>query len=626
MFYKLAKTWQSPFHSFSLFPPASDKEAWSALNKDWKAGTQKAGNSHLHYAYPPILASDFLDFTKTGNRVRYEDKYFARRRALDALVLAQCLEEQENYLNDIVNGIFCICEESGWQLPAHNSYIRDTPQLPLPDSGAPVLDLFACETGSILAATLYLLGDKLDAFSPFIRKRITCELTHRIFTPYLERHFWWMGNGDEPMNNWTIWCTQNILIAVFLTSTDEDLKRKVFRKACKSVDYFLADYGEDGCCDEGALYYRHAGLCLFNTMEILNHVTGGHFASLYQAPKIKNIASYIMNVHIRDKYYLNFADCSPVAGRCSAREFLFGSRTENENLMTFAANDFIAGMPQTLLLPEENNLYYRVQNAFSVNEILSYAACHKTPVSYPNMYYPSTGLFIARDDVYFLAAKAGDNGDSHNHNDTGSFIVYKDGLPVLIDVGVESYTQKTFSPQRYEIWTMQSAYHNLPTVSGYMQKDGESYKAQGTDIFFSDDLCEIQMDIAPAYPKDAGLRDYVRKVSLSKGAGISISDTFSFQETSLSHKKNEVILSLMTYEKPVLNGSAFSDSDNLSKEGSDELLFQIGQIAALYISGAKYLKTECIPITDPRLKTAWEHEIYRILIKAADKRIQIRIR
>ncbi|MFR2781088.1 MAG: heparinase II/III family protein [Clostridium sp.] len=81
------------------------------------------------------------------------------------------------------------------------------------------------------------------------------------------------------------------------------------------------------------------------------------------------------------------------------------------------------------------------------------------------MFYPSTGLFIARDSRFCLAVKAGDNDDSHNHNDTGSFTIYKDGKPLFADIGVETYQAKTFSPQRYEIWTMQSAYHNLPPLS-----------------------------------------------------------------------------------------------------------------------------------------------------------------
>ena len=40
------------------------------------------------------------------------------------------------------------------------------------NNDTPVLDLFACETGSILATVSYLLGNELDKISPFITKRI----------------------------------------------------------------------------------------------------------------------------------------------------------------------------------------------------------------------------------------------------------------------------------------------------------------------------------------------------------------------------------------------------------------------------------------------------------------------
>jgi len=45
----------------------------------------------------------------------------------------------------------------------------------------------------------------------------------------------------------------------------------------------------------------------------------------------------------------------------------------------------------------------------------------------------------------YLAAQAGNNGKSHNHNDVGNFIVYSEGMPAIIDVGVETYTAKTFT-------------------------------------------------------------------------------------------------------------------------------------------------------------------------------------
>ena len=202
-----------------------------------------------------------MDFGRNGNRVRLETIYFEKRYVLADLVLAECIEGNGRFLDDIVNGIFSICEESAWQLPAHNTYIRDTPQELLPDITRPILDLFACETGAILAVTYTLLKDSLDRIHPFICSNLLDCLKHRILLPYLKEHFWWMGQGEEPMCNWTVWCTQNILLTAFLIPEPfPSVRQQVFHKACQSIDYFLKDYGEDGCCEEGAQYYRHAGL------------------------------------------------------------------------------------------------------------------------------------------------------------------------------------------------------------------------------------------------------------------------------------------------------------------------------------------------------------------------------
>lgn len=612
MFYQIAYEFKASFNGFHPFPPITDRTSWHSLDLQWQEKAVELGETYLGYQYPYISATDFMDFLRTGNRVRFEDKSFSKRHVLNAFILAECVENKRRFLDDIVNGIFSICDENAWQLPAHNSYFRNIPQLPLPDVTTPVLDLFACETGAILGTVYYLMQSVLDDISPFITKRIRHELQHRIFTPYLNSHFWWMGNGKEPMNNWTIWCTQNVLLSVFLTSEDEALQREVFLKACNSTDYFLAEYGEDGCCDEGAQYYRHAGLCLFNVMEICNAVSNDVFAPLYESTKIKNIATYILNTHIHDKYYVNFADCSPVAGRAGAREFLFAKRICNEDMARFAAADFKADLQNSLLLASENNLYYRLQNAFTIMEMKAYDT--SLQIQHPDIYYPSVGLFSVRDTHLFLAVKAGDNADSHNHNDTGSFTVYKDGKPMFIDIGVESYTKKTFSSERYDIWAMQSSYHNLPTVNGFQQKDGEEYLAK--DVIYSkgEDLCEIALDIAAAYPKACNLLSYHRYVALKKEKEIVIKDNFTFRENSDTFENpNRIILNLMTYEKPILQLS------------SEDMLLTIGSLGTLTVNGGTLLLIEEIEINDPRLKIAWEHEIYRILITADKEELEMTI-
>lgn len=640
MYAKAADNYSKKSHAgFAPFKPffaADNQDEWNKLDEDWKREAIALAEKYIDYKYPSILATDFLNFSRTGNRTDYEDLFFAKRHALCALVLGECAEYKDRFTDAIINGIFSICEESAWFLPAHNTYVRDTPQMILPDATDPVGDLFSAETGALLACTYYLLQSKLDNFSPIIGKRILCELNKRIFAPYLNRHFWWMGNGKEPMNNWTIWCTQNILIAAFLAPcmydcakeiapgrnsslSDDDYRdiyeglspvdlSQIFEKACKSIDYFLDEYGEDGCCDEGAQYYHHAGLCIYQATSVLNAVTGGSFNFVYDTPKIKNIASYIANVRVGGSYYVNFADCSPLAGLLGSREYLFAKATDNKEMMDLASRDFCENLASSLTMADEYNLYYRLQNAFAVSAIKSHYKTLPAAVSVSSdIFYPSVGMFIARDNTYTLAAKAGDNADSHNHNDVGSITVYKNNLPLLIDVGVESYTKKTFSPQRYEIWTMQSAYHNLPTFDGIMEKDGKEYAAANVEAVINQNDSYLSMDIAGAFPKEAGLKYYTRKAVLHKNEGIELSDSMEFKKGA----DKSCTLSFMTYERP---------------RSIDKNTLAIGDLGQIVFEGVDLVSVEEIPITDPRLMITWKHDIYRILAHANGKSVSAKIK
>ena len=68
-----------------------------------------------------------------GTGQDFEASYFARRRMLNALVLAECVEHQGRFLDRIIDGLLLICEESGWQLPAHNSQQRGGQRRALPE-------------------------------------------------------------------------------------------------------------------------------------------------------------------------------------------------------------------------------------------------------------------------------------------------------------------------------------------------------------------------------------------------------------------------------------------------------------------------------------------------------------
>jgi hypothetical protein len=214
---------------------------------------------------------------------------------------------------------------------------------------------------------------------------------------------------------------------------------------------------------------------------------------------------------------------------------------------------------------------------------------------------PDLQVFAARDQKgetrgFYIAGKGGNNGESHNHNDVGNCIIYLDGKPAVIDAGVETYTKKTFSDQRYDIWTMQSGYHSLPTVNGFMQKDGADFKASDVQYEASEALVKFSLELAGAYPAEAAVRSLKRSLVLERGKRIILTDQFDLSEAT-----EPFTLNLLTAEKPALEspGSIFL-TDN-----------------GLVISFSKALfspKIETVEIEDPRLRSSWGERIYRIIL------------
>ena len=596
----------------------------------------KAGEEYLNFDWPSLPAALYMEFSRNGNRKNYETPYFLRRTALSALTAAECVENRGRFLPDIVNGIICICEESGWTIPAHNTYIRDTKQFPLPRTDRPILDLFACETGAVLASVHALLSDALSAIDPEIPARIERELQRRIVEPYLADFFWFMGNDKEPTNNWTVWCTQNVLYSVFLMPHPDDVYRKVLRQAVRSCDCFIDEYGDDGCCSEGASYYHHAGLCLYTCMDLMNQITGGAFLPAFREEKIRNIANYIMKVHVSGEYFLNYADCDLKPGLCGVKEYLFAKATGQEDMMRFASRQFQLKREKYGDDIGGRDVFDILLEAFTEEEALGYAAgtadvtgleegcaeekrrnlagvpgasgvniCFKKRVS-----FPSIGVYAAEGERLYLSVKSGDTTGSHKHNDVGSFIIYADGEPMLIDPGVGTYTRETFSEKRYEIWTMQSQYHNLPVICGFGERGNlrhipGKYCAKDLEIRMSEDRYLHRMELAGAYDENAPICSYIRSIDFTLAGGIEVCEKLELTPGTLP----DWTFCFMSEQEPKLLQMEKNEAR------PEQNVLQIGTLGTVRFPGpAADVRTEWIDTSDQRLQRSWKNGIYRTLV------------
>jgi hypothetical protein len=232
----------------------------------------------------------------------------------------------------------------------------------------------------------------------------------------------------------------------------------------------------------------------------------------------------------------------------------------------------------------------------------------------PDFWLPGLQIMAARShpdsdaDLYF-AAKGGHNAESHNHNDVGNFIVYADGRPLLIDIGVETYTAKTFSSNRYDIWTMQSQYHNLPTINGVQQKDGKEYHAENQRFSSSPKQVVYSLDIAKAYPPEASVVSWNREFILDRGKKLSLSENYQLRE----------------WKEPVRLNFLTAFDANTSRPGHIILTDKLNALLVYEMSydPVKFkVITEEKEITDDMLKTVWGNSLIRIVLITTDKSLK----
>ena len=73
MFSQALETWISQqegrmdCRSFRPYPTASDRTAWTNVPASVRKSLIAKGEEFLHYQYPVLTATDFMDFTRTGN-------------------------------------------------------------------------------------------------------------------------------------------------------------------------------------------------------------------------------------------------------------------------------------------------------------------------------------------------------------------------------------------------------------------------------------------------------------------------------------------------------------------------------------------------------------------------------
>jgi hypothetical protein len=486
------------------FPRITDRAGWAKADEAMVQAIVKQANAYIDYTWLSIPATKSLLIERTGDRDQFQRMSYEKRQVLGTLILAEVFENKGRFVDPIINGIWNICEESWWGAPAHLPHNKEYGGLM--DVSQPFVELFGAETATYLAWADYFIGDKLDAVSPQVRKRIYYEVNNRIFQPLMNKpHGWMAANANgRPPNNWNPWICSNWLNAALLLEKDADKRTNMVAKLLTVLDAFVNPYPQDGGCDEGPGYWGAAAASLYDNIALLNQATNNAFSYVYDNEKIKNMARFIYRAQISENYFLDFADADPQPGMAAGMIYRFGKDIHDTSMMQFGAYYRKPASGRV----SQSHFFRTLYELFMQNELVQSAQNLPLPA---DVWFPGIQVMIARDkegstDGLFVAAQGGHNDESHNHNDVGNYIVYYNGAPVVIDVGRGTYTRKTFSDKRYEIWFNCSDYHNTPTINGANQLPGPNYKAANVVYNKNKSFAELSLDISHAYPEQSACR------------------------------------------------------------------------------------------------------------------------
>lgn len=525
------------------YPAYADRKGWERLTASYKEELLRTAEEYLGYKWQFLPASTWLEYEKTGNRGLMKPQQ-ENHQALIVLTLAELAEGRGRFIGQLADGLWFLSQQCTWSHAQHTQYQHS--RRTLPEDGDRFITLHSANTASAVAIAWHFFREELDRLDPSISKAVQQAVRKNILDPLLDpdkdkdEHKIWSGFKKDPgklLNNWTPYCNANSLLAVLLMEQDPQRLLDALRRCLQSVDFYMNDIRQDGACDEGPSYWSMSCGQVYDLCRMLSDASAGRL-DLLGDPLIRRMGEFKSKTYFGDGWVMNYGDGTARDRGDIALMFRYGCDTRSRELSEFAV--FLLASPSqkrfnTPSLPLTQA--YRALETMRYDQKLRSAeqkALGSADGDYRKMqhflragvrseFYPQTEYAVLRNgNGWIAAAKGGNNGESHNHNDVGSFILMIDDLPILIDPGVGVYTKDTFSPNRYRIWYNRSEWHNAPTVNGQLQSAGAGFRAAETACDLSRRI--FRTDIAGAYPAEAQCTQWLRSLQLEKNRMILTSE------------------------------------------------------------------------------------------------------
>lgn len=448
--------------------------------EEFRAQIAALGDELREREMPELTEELFSQFEQTGNRLLYENVYFARRRFLTVFGLLAAWHRRTEDIRKLEETLREICREETWALPAHVDRSVEGWQR--------TVDLFAAETGQALAQILNLTQGYL---SEQLAQKVREEVAGRVLDSYLEKPAgeW---NWERMRNNWSAVCGGCVgMAALYLLEDEPEKQNAVVERVCGVLPNYLEGMYDDGVCPEGLGYFTY-GMAYYTGFARLLEAHSGGRVDLMDSEKVRQVARFQQRCYFSGGKTVSFADGGTQERFRLGLTCYLADTVEGVEIPDIsAAMDF-----------ESDSCYRFLPNWQDGQWVREYLEHRQDTTGAERMdrwftFFPEAQWAIWKRDGIGVAMKGGHNGESHNHNDVGSFLVSADGEVFLTDLGCGEYTKEYFNDRtRYGIFCNRSIGHSVPIVGGREQSAGRVFRAES---FLSPCPGSVEAAFAQAY-------------------------------------------------------------------------------------------------------------------------------
>ncbi|MBT3344124.1 MAG: hypothetical protein HN712_01175 [Gemmatimonadetes bacterium] len=485
---------------FHLGPPGTDRAAWDRI-AGGPVGQRilaDARDAAAQRPLPQITDEIYLTCLSDGSPAPFNAVAPDTRSRMAMLPVAECLEPTGQYLDQIEADIHRTLDLQSWTHP-NNDIGRETFE------GSTIFnDLSSTHTASLLVATDYLLGDRLQ---PATREGIRREVKRRTLDPFRQRIesgkdvYWWV----TVTHNWNSVCLLHT-VACALALLEDPVDRAWYAATADAlITYSDEGFTESGFYTEGVGYWAYGFGCYVTLSEIVRAATDGAI-DWFSKPLVERMARFGQRMEIQQGVFPSFADCQRQLVLPAWLVHWQNNRIDpaRDHRSTTVPIDNLTGRPFRSTLTALLVLFHQV------DVDAAYEVAHEGGL---RDWWEDVQFLICRPrpdaDVRLASTlKGGDNSVNHNHNDLGSFTVLIGDQELLTDPGAEVYTERTFSPRRYEGDLLNSFGHPVPVVDGQLQPPEKDLYTRGVgeDVFsrvletsFTDEEDRVILDLREAY-------------------------------------------------------------------------------------------------------------------------------